>query len=81
MATHKLKIWSEYLNLILKGEKQFEVRKNDRNFKVGDSLILQEWNPATGEYTGSHIHRTVTYILKQGNPFIELGEFVIMSIK
>lgn len=81
MKTHKLKVWPEYFELILSGEKRFEVRENDRDFKVGDHLMLREWNPATEKYTGSHIHRDVTFILKEGNPFFELGDFVIMSIR
>lgn len=80
MKTHKLKIWPEYFELVINEKKSFEVRKNDRDFKVGDMLILREWNPETEKYTGSHIHRRVTYILRSPNPFIELGDNIIMSL-
>ena len=29
------------------GEKTFDVRKFDRDYQVGDSIELREWNPAT----------------------------------
>jgi len=79
--THQLKIWPEYFNAILKKEKTFEIRKNDRNFQVGDILKLREYDPRTELYTGSWICVKVTYILTKQNPFIDLGEMVVMSIK
>ncbi len=42
MANHQLKIKSEYLNAIIFGDKTFEIRKNDRDFKVGDRVTLIE---------------------------------------
>lgn len=42
MANHQLKIKSEYLNAIIWGDKTFEIRKNDRDFKVGDRVTLIE---------------------------------------
>lgn len=37
---HELKILPEYFEAVTSGRKQFEIRKNDRDFKVGDQLIL-----------------------------------------
>ena len=39
---HQLKIESQYFKEIIEGNKTFEVRKNDRNFHVGDYLGLNE---------------------------------------
>lgn len=36
--THELKIEQRYLDKLLSGEKTFEVRFNDREYKVGDVL-------------------------------------------
>jgi len=43
--THELKVWSEFYDKIASKLKQFEIRKNDRDFKVGDTLILREFIP------------------------------------
>ena len=36
MKVHNLKIKPQYFKDVVSGIKTFEVRKNDRNFKVGD---------------------------------------------
>ncbi len=40
MTTHTLKIQMKYADAVLSGEKSFEVRKNDRGFKVGDEIVF-----------------------------------------
>lgn len=42
---HNLKTWPEYFRAVRNREKTFELRFNDRDFKVGDVLLLQEFNP------------------------------------
>jgi len=82
MTIHKLKTWPEYFEAIITGRKNFDVRKNDRNFQVGDRLDLLEWNPETGEYTGRFCNREITYILNcNRNPFIKVRGYVILSLK
>ena len=81
MKTHGLKVWPEYFKEIRSGNKTFEVRKNDRDFEMGDRLYLREFDPTKDRYTGRTLNATITYILKSPNPFIELGDFVVMSIK
>lgn len=48
--THDLKISNRYYDDVVSGLKTFEIRKNDRNFKVGDLIRLHEVN-VFGEYT------------------------------
>jgi len=55
MKIHELRTWSEYYWKIVKGEKKWEYRINDRNFKPGDILFLREYSPETGNYTGEGI--------------------------
>ena len=39
--SHKLKIDKQYLDALLEGTKTFEIRYNDRDYKVGDYLIFE----------------------------------------
>lgn len=60
--THELKIIHDYFNDIMFDNKNFEIRKNDRDYHVGDKLILKEWKPYQSRYTGNKITATVDYI-------------------
>lgn len=42
MNKHYLKTVQPYFDAIDQGLKTFEIRKNDRDFKVGDILVLLE---------------------------------------
>ncbi len=75
---HDIKINQKYFEDVLKGNKTFEVRKNDRNFKVGDKLILKEWDGV--KYTGRTIKKRITYILEDDSGYVLQGH-VIMSIR
>lgn len=76
---HQLKTWTQFYKEIAAGRKNFEVRKNDRNFKHGDVLILKEWLPTSQKYTGEIMRVKVDYILYGGQFGIEQG-FCVMSI-
>ncbi len=76
-VVHDLKIWPTFFDAVRDGIKPFEVRKNDRHFRVGDVLQLQEWSPSTGEFTGRTLQRVVVYILAGGQFGIEEGYVVL----
>lgn len=76
---HELKTWPEYFQEVFLMHKNFEIRKNDRNFQTGDILILKEWDPDRQEYTGRKLARNITYILYGGQFGIEEG-YVVLSI-
>jgi ASC-1-like (ASCH) protein len=44
-TTHHLKCWPSYFEAVMMGDKTFEIRKNDRDFKVGDTIILHHHDP------------------------------------
>ena len=84
---HELKTDPEVFDAVKSGEKTFEIRLNDRNFKVGDVLFLRKTKHTgaqmlTGmplEYTGDELRRTVKYIL-YGPIYGLAADWVIMSI-
>ena len=51
MNVHKLKIRPEYYSAVACGHKRAELRKNDRDYKVGDFIRLQEYDNANECYT------------------------------
>ncbi|WP_174634665.1 DUF3850 domain-containing protein [Yersinia thracica] len=55
VITHQLKILPEYFQAVVEGRKKAELRTNDRDFKVGDYLLLAEWNSGADEYSGRKI--------------------------
>jgi hypothetical protein len=61
--THELKTWPAFYDGIITLQKNFECRFNDRGFAVGDLLILKEYDPLIGVYTGRWCARRVTYIV------------------
>ena len=75
--THELKIQPDYFKAVFMGIKTFEIRKNDRGYKVGDMLILKEWVPETKRYTGKMVARKVTYI----TGYQQKPGYVVMAIK
>jgi hypothetical protein len=79
---HELKCWPPYYNAVLDGTKTFELRKDDRGFRIGDTVLLREWS-IENEYTGRQCLRTVVYIASgaaMANFGLERG-YVILGIK
>ena len=63
-VTHELKTIPPYFSLVQRGIKNFELRKDDRGFRVGDLLWLREYYPETKQYSGSDCMRRIDYILR-----------------
>jgi hypothetical protein len=64
MAVHELKILPKYFVR----EKNFELRKNDRNFQVGDIVVLREWSQDVG-YSGDYTIHVIRYILTDAKEY------------
>ena len=74
---HELKCKSEFFRDLRTEKKNFEVRKDDRGFCVGDYLALNEINQE-GQYTGDSLLVQISYILR--NPEYCKEGFVILGI-
>lgn len=59
---HKLKLAKMFFEDVRLGRKSFELKKNDRDYQIGDILELREMD--NGEPTGRVIEKEITYILE-----------------
>lgn len=62
MTIHELKIWPEHYEPVKRKMKKAELRKNDRNYQVGDTLVLRCWDRVKEEYNGKSVVREVTHV-------------------
>ncbi len=77
---HKLKCWPVYFEAIGDGRKTFDVRKNDRNFQVGDLLHLDEYDPERDKMLGRWIICKVESVMRGGN-FGIAADHCVMGIR
>lgn len=77
---HYLKTWPEFFAAVKDGTKTFELREDDREFEVGDTLVLQEFRYSSQTYTGEEIVREVSYKL-EGGCFGLHPKMCILSLK
>ncbi len=70
-TVHELKIEKRFFDDILIGVKRFELRRNDRNFCVGDTVILKEF--LKGGFTGRLLKVHIIYLLKYADFFVPIG--------
>lgn len=75
MKLHELKILPEYYKAQVAEIKNFEIRKNDRGYQVGDWILLKEYNPEIKKFTGRKVTVEVTYITnyQQKDGYVVLG--------
>ncbi|MBO0456313.1 DUF3850 domain-containing protein [Enterococcus hulanensis] len=73
---HELKILPEYFAAILSRKKTFEIRKNDRGFQEGDTVILKNYTKKDG-YSGDYAKAKITYV----TDFAQKTGFVVFAIK
>lgn len=59
---HELKIVASYYEDVISGKKSFELRKNDRGYKQGDSLKMLEFKD--GKHTARTIDADIIYMLE-----------------
>lgn len=59
MKTHELKLDINYFEDVKSGFKNFEIRKNDRDFQVGDILELKNFDGGKYQYFNEEI---LTYL-------------------
>ncbi|HCM34145.1 DUF3850 domain-containing protein [Chryseobacterium sp.] len=79
MDIHILKLEQPFFNHVFYNKKEFEVRKNDHDFKIGDRLKLVEVVPTPLE-PKRFVIKEIKYILKGGQHGID-KDYVILGLK
>ncbi|MEJ9303083.1 DUF3850 domain-containing protein [Priestia megaterium] len=74
---HNLKINKEFFGPVLDQIKTFEIRKNDRNFRVGDKVTLNEWDNEKKRYTGRRTNIEIIYM----TDYEQKDNYVVFSFK
>ena len=75
---HELKILPHFFREVISGRKTFEIRKNDRPFRKGDMLALNEYDAEKKDYTGNSCLVWIDYLLE--GDYCKEG-YVTMAIK
>jgi hypothetical protein len=78
LITHYLKTWPYYFELMSRGVKTFEHRKNDRDFQEGDVLVLREWDPGSERYSGSEFRCRVSLVVRSA-PGMPVGYCIMQT--
>lgn len=61
-VTHQIKLGAEFFDDAATGRKSFELRKNDRNYKEGDMLEMEEIKD--GKKTGRKCSKRIVYMME-----------------
>jgi hypothetical protein len=63
-----VKCWPEFFEAIKDGRKTHDLRRNDRDFKVGDRLLLAEFDPKINCFMDQELMAEITYITSADVP-------------
>ena len=86
MTTHVLKSWPRFFQQLLEGNRTHELRRNDRDYRIGDRMELREFDPKADAYTGRICCIEITSITSSQEPCAVSDEalhrdFCILSVK
>lgn len=73
---HELKILPEYFDAVVSRKKTFEIRKNDRGFQEGDTVILKKYTKKKG-FSGDYAKVRITYL----TDFAQKRGFVVFAFR
>ena len=83
IKTHKIKLDEEFADAVLCGDKNFEIRKNDRGYQKGDHVIFDVVdNSICGtthiDHALNYLEFEITYVL---NGWHVEQDYVVFGIK
>lgn len=83
---HEVKSWPHIFEATISGAKKHDMRRlADRDYQVGDTMVLKEFDPDKDVYTGREVVVKITYVTSLDFPcaLSEQGlhsDFCILSI-
>jgi len=80
MKLHELKIKDEYYYAVSSGYKTFELRRNDRDFKVFDNIHFVNVNGHNFDCDSDNLYQ-ITYVLKDCSDYGLDKDYCIFCIK
>ena len=75
---HELKILPQYYEEVKAGNKNFELRRNDRGYKKGDTIRLKAWD-GENYLDKAPLERTIKYILVDCCEYGLMDGYVILG--
>ena len=84
---HTLKCWPRLFDAVSTGAKTHDLRRaDDREFRVGDIMLMREFDPSTKTFTGRNLKVVITYITSADQPCALSNlalhtDYCILSIK
>lgn len=78
--THELKLLAEFFLEVMVGVKSFELRKDDREYAVGDTLIMREYIAEDEHFTGRVVKKRIVYILRNCEEYGLMPGYCILGL-
>lgn len=80
VRVHGLKTWPSVFRDVVDGRKPWEYRLNDRDYQVGEFMLLREFDPLSQTYSGRSLLCEIVLLVHGGIFGIPRG-YVIATIK
>lgn len=81
MELHHLKIKENYFLALLSGDKTFEIRKNDRDFQVGDLIVFSVIDDRTCSIVDFGDVFRISYVLKDCKEYGLEDGYAVLSVE
>lgn len=66
---YEVKSWPWFFEPMVAGNKKHDMRdKSERPYRIGDRMLLREFDPRNGQYTGREAVAMITYITSNDTP-------------
>ena len=71
------KILPEYFEAVITDKKHFEIRKDEDDVQVGDTVVLKEYDGE--QFTGRTVSRNIKYVLRNCPEYFLMDGFFILG--